>query len=693
MAPSRARHRRARRGIAAPVAAVLVAAVAVVGLVVGPVAANAWTGATRTSSASTTSGSTTYGTAAVTRATGTTASGAADCSAGRVLTVVAHADDDLLFDGTALRTDVDAGRCVRSVVVTGGDAGKPAWYWQGREDGLMAAYANLAGVAPQWASGTLTAGGKTLRTATLTTNPRLSLVFLELPDGNVDGSGFAADGSESLQKLYQGGITTMHTLTGAAQPTTYTLPQLKATLLGVMQDFAPTDVHTLDHVGGYGDGDHSDHHTIGYLTDQVQKQYTGTHAFTGYMGYPIANRPSNLTQAQTDAKGAVFYTYAAHDGETCASWQACSSKPEGSWLSRQYTAGSSVPTTPGNPTNPGGTTPTEPTSPTRGTDVTGTATVTASGENAADGQTAKKAVDGVFSGYPDAPTAEWAVPWGGVGTWIQLGWSGATTIGEVDLADRPNADDQVTGGTLTFSDGSSLTVPTLDNGGAVTRLAFTARKVTWARFTVTAVSGSTRNVGLSEIRVYGPATSSTPSPTPTPTATSTPTSTPTATPTSTPTATPTGTPTATPTPTPTPTSADITGSATPTAAWDNPADGQTVAKGVDGIVSGYPKNSAAEWVAPWGRTGVWFQLDWSSSVSLQRIVLNDRPNLSDRITSGTLTFSDGSQVQVGSLPDDGSALTVDFSARNVKWVRFTTTGVSNSTTNVGLSEIRAWGVR
>ncbi|WP_267442904.1 PIG-L family deacetylase [Curtobacterium sp. GC_Cur_1] len=672
MAPSRARHRRARRGIAAPVAAVLVAAVAVVGLVVGPVAANAWTGATRTPSASTTSGTTTYSTAAVTRATGTTASGAADCSAGRVLTVVAHADDDLLFDGTALRTDVDAGRCVRSVVVTGGDAGKPAWYWQGREDGLMAAYANLAGVSPQWASGTLTTAGKTLRTATLTTNPRLSLVFLELPDGNVDGSGFAADGSESLQKLYQGGITTMHTLTGAAQPTTYTLPQLKATLLGVMQDFAPTDVHTLDQVGSYGDGDHSDHHTIGYLTNQVQQQYTGTHAFTGYMGYPIANRPSNLTQAQTDAKGAVFYTYAAHDGETCASWQACSSKPEGSWLSRQYTAGSSVPTTPGNPTTPGGTTPTEPTSPTRGTDVTGTATVTASGENAADGQTAKKAVDGVFSGYPDAPSAEWAVPWGGVGTWIQLGWSGATSIGEVDLADRPNADDQVTGGTLTFSDGSSLTVPSLDNGGAVTRLAFTARKVTWARFTVTAVSSTTRNVGLSEIRVYGPATSSS---TPTPTGT------------------PTATPTGTPTPTPTPTSVDITGSATPTAAWDNPADGQTVAKGVDGIVSGYPKNSAAEWVAPWGRTGVWYQLDWSSSVSLQRIVLNDRPNLSDHITSGTLTFSDGSQVQVGSLPDDGSALTVDFSARNVKWVRFTTTGVSNSTTNVGLSEIRAWGVR
>jgi hypothetical protein len=45
---------------------------------------------------------------------------------------------------------------------------------------------------------------------------------------------------------------------------------------------------------------------------------------------------------------------------------------------------------------------------------------------------------------------------------------------------------------------------------------------------------------------------------------------------------------------------------------------------------------------------------------------------------------------VGELPNDGSARTVDFTARNVTWVRFTTTGVSNSTINVGLSEVRAW---
>ncbi len=45
---------------------------------------------------------------------------------------------------------------------------------------------------------------------------------------------------------------------------------------------------------------------------------------------------------------------------------------------------------------------------------------------------------------------------------------------------------------------------------------------------------------------------------------------------------------------------------------------------------------------------------------------------------------------MGTLPNDASPLTVDFAARNVTWVRFTVTGVSASTRNVGLAEVRAF---
>jgi len=81
---------------------------------------------------------------------------------------------------------------------------------------------------------------------------------------------------------------------------------------------------------------------------------------------------------------------------------------------------------------------------------------------------------------------------------------------------------------------------------------------------------------------------------------------------------------------------------------------------------------------------------WSSPVTLGTVQLYDRPNLSDGVTSGTLTFSDGSTVTVPSLPNGGGALTVSFTPRNTSSLRFTVTGVSTTTVNIGLAEISAW---
>ena len=41
---------------------------------------------------------------------------------------------------------------------------------------------------------------------------------------------------------------------------------------------------------------------------------------------------------------------------------------------------------------------------------------------------------------------------------------------------------------------------------------------------------------------------------------------------------------------------------------------------------------------------------------MDRIVLHDRPNLTDNVRSGTLLFSDWTSVPVGALPNDGSGL-------------------------------------
>ncbi|MBA8812020.1 DUF7402 domain-containing protein [Frigoribacterium faeni] len=563
------------------------------------------------------------------------------CTAGTTLNVVAHQDDDVLFQSATLVADLRAGRCVTTVYVTAGDGGHPAAYWQERELGPRAAYAGILGLADVWTTSTVEVGGHVVAVARLDADPRVQLVSLRLPDGGTDGMGFPLTGDTSLLELSTGEIDSLAAVDGTA---TYTLASLSSTLDALMAAVQPTNINTLDHVGAIDDGDHPDHHVVGALVDAAQQRYTTPHGFAGYQGYGIRDRPSNLTMAQITDKSQAFFRYAEHDPATCGGWDACWNKPEYDWLSRQYAVG--TPTT----TAPPAATPVDPHAPLSAFDVTGGATVTASSENTADGQTAAKAVDGVADGYPGDHRAEWATVGGRSGSWLSLAWPTARTIDQVVLHDRPNGDDRVTGATLVFSDGSTVAVPALPDDGSAATVTFPARASSSLRITVTSTSGTTRNVGLAELVVRSPS--------------------------------------AAPTSTPAPTRTDVTAGAVATASWDNPADGQTAAKAIDGVADGYPGNAANEWVAPWGRTGVALTLTWSTAKAMDTVVLHDRPNLSDGITGGTLTFSDGSTVTVPALDDAGGATTVSFPSRVASSVTFTTTSVSASTVNVGLAEMR-----
>ena len=138
-----------------------------------------------------------------------------------------------------------------------------------------------------------------------------------------------------------------------------------------------------------------------------------------------------------------------------------------------------------------------------GQNIAPEAEVTASSEAAQYGQTAEKAVDGVIDGYPGDYTREWATTGQGVGAWLQLSWSIPYNVSRVILYDRPNLYDQILSATLTFSDGSTLQVGALNNAGAAVEYSFTPRVVTSLTLTVNTVSGSTQNIGLSEIQVIG----------------------------------------------------------------------------------------------------------------------------------------------------------------------------------------------
>ena len=119
------------------------------------------------------------------------------------------------------------------------------------------------------------------------------------------------------------------------------------------------------------------------------------------------------------------------------------------------------------------------------------------------------------------------------------------------------------------------------------------------------------------------------------------------------------------------------------------ATGQLAVKAVDLSLDGWPGDYTREWATLGEGAGAWISLLWTTPRVLESIVLADRRNSDDRVTGGTLIFSDGSEARVGSLPNDGSPLTVSFSPKTVTSVRFVVTSVSSTTSNVGLAEIEA----
>jgi LmbE family N-acetylglucosaminyl deacetylase len=144
---------------------------------------------------------------------------------------------------------------------------------------------------------------------------------------------------------------------------------------------------------------------------------------------------------------------------------------------------------------------------------------------------------------------------------------------------------------------------------------------------------------------------------------------------------------------PSPVSLNVAPLAAATASSANTGGGQSAAKAIDGIISGYPTNSSAEWATQGGQlAGTWFTLTWSAPQLVSRVVLYDRINTSDRILGGTILFSDGSSLPVGSLPNSGAPYSLNFAPKTVTSLTLQITAAQGWST--GLAEIQVfdtWG--
>jgi L,D-peptidoglycan transpeptidase YkuD (ErfK/YbiS/YcfS/YnhG family)/LmbE family N-acetylglucosaminyl deacetylase len=258
-----------------------------------------------------------------------------DCPAGTTLLVSAHEDDDLLFMSPDVIHEIRAGRCVRTVYVTAGDDNLSESYWRGREAGVQAAYAVMAGVRDSWTTSDAGLPGRSVPVVTLTDAPRVSLEFLRVPDGFPGGAGGSVHGHESLQKLWQRTIAVVHPVDGGAG---YTKQGLLDTLTTIMNGLQPDRIFALDDLNPYGSGDHSDHTNTAFFTRAAAWRYTRPHTYLAFRGYKVNDSPANVSGADLAVKKSAFYEYATHDPNVCASDQACVGRGYAGYLPRRYLA-------------------------------------------------------------------------------------------------------------------------------------------------------------------------------------------------------------------------------------------------------------------------------------------------------------------------------------------------------------------
>lgn len=261
--------------------------------------------------------------------------------ASTALYVAAHPDDTLLFQSPALYQDVHSGRCVRTVFLTAGDAGRAETYWLGREAGAKAAYAQMAGAANHWTGSQLTVNGRSIHVETLVGQPWISLVFMRLPDGFTDGKGSERYGFDSLTKLWRserGGEPADASIVAVDGSASYGYQSLVDTLAATIDSFQPHLIATQNYTAPLIGPDHADHVATALFLREGRETYDAPHRLLAYEDYEVTKKPENVFGELLGAKSFAFYAYGAHDSDACLDAADCHGTPYAKWLPRQYVA-------------------------------------------------------------------------------------------------------------------------------------------------------------------------------------------------------------------------------------------------------------------------------------------------------------------------------------------------------------------
>ena len=123
-------------------------------------------------------------------------------------------------------------------------------YAANREAGIRAAYDAVRGTSGPWHDRTVQLrNGLTLTVTQPEGDSRISILFLRLADGGVNGGGYQRTGWESLNELIVGDLPVLHTIDTDVE---VTLEQLNSMVVEVAAGYHATSV--LASLPGFADG-------------------------------------------------------------------------------------------------------------------------------------------------------------------------------------------------------------------------------------------------------------------------------------------------------------------------------------------------------------------------------------------------------------------------------------------------------
>ncbi|MFG2876015.1 PIG-L family deacetylase [Streptomyces sp. NPDC048337] len=278
----------------------------------------------------------------------------ASTTAGSVVQVVAHPDDDLFFMNPDLSRSLLAGIPVTTLYLTSGEAdgrneakggaakdpeqpADRAHYAEARQNGIRSAYAQMAlgdrtGV---WRRTVIpTIGGGQAELDVLVAKPEINLVWLQMREARTTGE----DTPESLRGLWNGRIPALPSQLTSGTPVkrtyTYTKDQLIQAIAGILERYRPTTIRMQDPTPGrYESGRYTDHQDHMYgarfaqaATAAYAERVANRPRFSvqNYLGYHNSTLPHALDPQTAETKTGYLRTYAWQDHENyCGSPSGC----------------------------------------------------------------------------------------------------------------------------------------------------------------------------------------------------------------------------------------------------------------------------------------------------------------------------------------------------------------------------------